>query len=296
MSENLDSLKNEEVLAMLNKYFSATPFEKYPRVMIQVLIERATDKVLGKNFAKQRISKKKQRKIQEVIKQMMQGKYGPYINFFMRKMKTDGTIHFSTNFNQVFRVEFLNDQGFPKRGLLYGSPDNGVGKDIFYTTHCFEQFKARCAPEVYARLSHKLKSIYHSEPTPADVLSLLISYPKPEIGHHGRYYYLGLAACFVVLEDYNDFFVAKTCLKPVRFDPEYDGENNMANPAIVWTKPRVSDKTSYDYFRTMRELIKHPCDPIEGPSFLDDWMREMEDLLDELEKDTEEDTETEEDE
>ena len=51
---------DKAVLAMLNKHFRTATFEKHPKAMLTIIIDQAMDKVLGKKYSKQRISKRKQ--------------------------------------------------------------------------------------------------------------------------------------------------------------------------------------------------------------------------------------------
>ena len=246
---------DKAVLAMLNKHFRTATFEKHPKAMLTIIIDQAMDKVLGKKYSKQRISKRKQVKLYEVIINRLRNCYGKYVNFSNFKCKDPGDIKFVTNFDTVYRTEF---------GLLYAYVKEGIWSTIFYTEHCLERFDERCREDIREVLDRKVFSLIKAPPTAADIIMTLTVVGKGdfEYGFNEPYYYLNIGPGFLVLEDYMDFFVAKTFLSP-----------KMVDSKISWYQPDLgTDQMEFPskYFKTLKEILIYKPKPIKMPLFLDD--------------------------
>jgi hypothetical protein len=246
---------DKAVLAMLNKYFRTTTFEKHPKAMLTIIFDQAMDKILGKDYAKQRISKRKQLKLYEAIIHRLRNCYGKYINLTNFKCKDPNEIKFLTNFDMVYKTEF---------GLLYAYTKEGIWSTIFFTEHCLERFDERCRQDIREVLDWKVCKFIKAQPTAADVIMTLTTVGKGdyEYGFNEPYYYLNIGPGFLVLEDYQDFFVAKTFLSP-----------KMVDSKTFWYQPDLDmDQLDYPskYFRSLKELLIYKPKSIKMPLFLDD--------------------------
>lgn len=249
------------ILEMLNRHFRATTFEKYPQVMISVILDQAADKILGKDYENRgyRISKRKSDRLYDFVLKRLQSCYGKYINITQFRIK-DRKVHFGTNFSRVYRTD---------AGILYGCPVKSIWQTIFYTLHTFERFVERYDPFLCEPLIKKLTDIIKTKPTQADILMYLPSTGKGgfEYGLKDNFYYLNIGIGFLVLEDFKEFFVAKTFLS-----------SDMCDPRMSWYKPLLTmEQAAYpsSYFKTVKELLDHDPIKITGPTFLSDIMRDL---------------------
>jgi hypothetical protein len=60
-------MDNELILNLLNANFKTFSVEKYPEATMKILIEQAADKILGKDFKKNKIGVKKQYRIHDIV-------------------------------------------------------------------------------------------------------------------------------------------------------------------------------------------------------------------------------------
>lgn len=236
----------EQELQLLKKYFKVTTFEKHPKAMMAIIFDRTMDNVLGKDFAKQRISKRKMKRIEEELKSALQSCYGRFINVSLR---TRGAslygIKFNTNFHHAYKTEF---------GTLYGAPGQFFCGQVFFTAHCFERFDERCDLIYRQAFSKAFVDRYKYEPTAADLVMLLTSTRENrEYARKDKFYFLNIKMGFLVLEDFNELFVAKTFLTP-----------DMLDTSLQWYKPVES--TLYEG-KTLKEQLDHDPVKITGPDF-----------------------------
>lgn len=240
----------EKELELLNKYFKAVTFEKHPKAMMAMIFDDTFIKVLGKNFAKQRISKKKKARLQEELKQALQSRYGRFMNICLHKSANPEAIKFDTNFHHAYKTEF---------GTLYGAQNRFYCGRMFFTFHCFERFEERCPKNFFETISNifyeKLK--YH--PTAADLVMFLVSILDFQYAKKDKFYYLNIGMGFLVLEDFNEFFVAKTFLT-----------SEMLDSALEWYKPlkiiQIGDQES------LKVVLEHDPIKIDKPKFFEGWI------------------------
>jgi hypothetical protein len=251
---------NKSVLEMLNRHFKATTFEKYPEAMMSIIMQQAGEKILGKNYQKDRISKRKSEQLYKHMLNRLQGSYGKYINITHFKAKDPWSVKFSTNFNRVFKTDF---------GVLYGSLSVGLWKTVFYISHCFERFAERRDAFLCNPLIKILTEYLKTKPTDADIIMALVSLGNGgfEYGRKENFYYLNINVGIVVLEDFEEFFVAKTFL-----------DTDMVDPNWVWYKPLLTP-AQFDYpsryFKSLKEVLDHDPIKITGPSFINDLMKSL---------------------
>lgn len=240
--------EEEKYLKILNKHFKTMTCEKHPNAMLNIIFTDAYDKILGKNFKKQRISKKKGKKLRNEILRRLRTKYGRWINLTNFKAKDPGSITFQTNFNRVYRVE---DQG-----ILYGSPSEMVCDGIFYTSHCLERFEERADSQLYEPVTNEMKGIYGTEPTSADIMIGLVMSSNYEYGRWREFCYLNVRVGALVLEDLGDVFIAKTFLTP-----------DMLHSEMKWYQPIIDPE---EHINSFQELINLDSTNISEPTFIHD--------------------------
>lgn len=241
---------SSELLGMLTRYIKAKPYEKHPKAMMNIFFQRAADKVLGKNYAKERISQRKQEKIYKEILRQLRGTYGRWVNLTNFKVKKTCAIHFACNLPHAFRTDF---------GPVFAPHSVYMAKDVFYTAHCFERFEERVDPVVYDLFRKPLVKYLKTEPTYADTLMAAADQAPGEWASDGDIRYLNVGAGIVVLDEFPEFYIAKTFLSP--------GMGSVR----TW-KSVSGEGRPWERFKSLRELFAHPSDPIPGPIFDTDWL------------------------
>lgn len=245
--------EEKKYLEALNKHFKAVTCEKHPDAMLNIIFTDAYEKILGRNFRKQRISKKKEKKLKNEIISRLRHKYGRWINLTNFKIKNPAEIYFQTNFNRVYKVEDM--------GILYGSPSELICDGIFYTSHCLERFEERANPEFYDPITEEMKKIYKTEPTSADIMIGLIMSSNMEYGRWKDFCYLNVRVGALVLENLTDVFIAKTFLTP-----------DMLHPEMTWYQPLIAPD---EHFSSFKELMEIDFIKIEKPSFIFDELYDI---------------------
>jgi hypothetical protein len=241
----------EGELELLNKHFRTTTFEKHPKAMMNILFDEAFIKVLGKNFAKQKISKKKRARMQEELQYALQNRYGRFMNICLHKAtgKPDA-LKFDTNFHHAYKTEF---------GTLYGAQSRFLCGRMFFTFHCFERFEERCPENIYKALSTIFYEKLRYHPTAADLVMFLTSIVSMEHAKKTKFYFLNVGVGFLVLEDFNEFFVAKTFMT-----------SEMLDPTLEWYRP--SEIISIEPTDSLKRVFEHNPIKIEKPEFIQDWL------------------------
>lgn len=245
---------HDETLKMLNRYFRTTSFEKHPKAMLSIIFDQAMTKVLGKDFAKKRISQRKQKKLYEAIVNRLRSCYGKYINLLDFKAKDPAGIKFITNFSEVYKTEF---------GTLFGIPSyNKVYESVFFTHHCFERFEERVDLKTYEFFDNIVQKNYYTDPTAADVLmhAVMLNCGQLEYGIEDNFCHLNIGIGILVLEDFQEFYVAKTFLAP-----------SMAKPNMKWKAPLMTpeqEKSIGKSFGSLKALLNNNPIPIKGPLFV----------------------------
>lgn len=242
------SSKEEEqkYLEILNKHFKTVTCEKHPNAMLNIIFNNAYEKILGFDFKKKRISKRKEKKLKDEIISDLRRRYGRWINLTNFKAKSPDAILFQTNFNRVYKVE--------NQGILYGSPSESICGGIFYTSHCLERFEERADTTVYTSVANEMKKLYKTEPTSADIIIGLIVASNLEYGKWREFRYLNIHTGALVIEDLNDVFIAKTFLTP-----------DMLYKEMTWYQPLMT----YDKkITSFQKLLNMDSIKIEKPLFI----------------------------
>lgn len=262
-SGELNQLENQfeqRALEKLRKHFRAAPCEKHPDAMIRFIFDEACDEILGPDFAKERVSDRKAQRINRRMREMLQSRYGPWVNVIhFRKKKRGGLMEFDTNFSRAYRTP---------AGVLYGMRADGFCKDLFFTSHSFERFVERVLQTFYEDAAEDIGKAYNTIATGADVAWSLVHPENIEYAREGQFWYLNLQVGVFVLEDFEDVFVVKTFL-------EYD----MLNRDLEWFMPLLSPEQAEspgDHFNTLRDLMLHQPVKIKSPlARLDEIAKEL---------------------
>lgn len=244
--------ESEQVyLALLNEHFKTVLLEKYNDAMLNLIFSDACDSVLGKNFAKKRISARKEKKLKEYIATKLRKKYGRWISFTNFKIKSPHNIQFRTNLDKMYTV--------PGHGKLFGANYHTACGNIFYTEHCLERFEERVDHKLYNFIMGNIKEVAGAYPTGVDVLSMMILSSRLEYGKVEGYYHVNITSGILVLEDFGNVFIAKTFLSP-----------DMIKPT-KWYLPLVGNVENMTSFS---DVVKSPCDQIDAPDFSTNIMKE----------------------
>jgi hypothetical protein len=239
-------------LDTLRKYMNARPHEKYPDVMINYIVQKTFDEILGEDFAKERISRRKSEKIYALLTAKIRGYYGKWVNILNFKVKEHRRISFSTNFDRVYNTD---------RGRLFGiSHYSPIWKNVLFTSHCLERFEERADFKKASPLIEVFKKNRKAEPTAADLLYSLIlvnDYSYAPVGEEEYYFDVGIGC--VIMINYDNVSVVKTFLKP----------GTIKN--VTWLRPELTkDERSYPsrHFTCFREILKHNVKKIDMPAYL----------------------------
>lgn len=195
----MESNYDDYILNLLNKYLDAAQVEAHTQAMINLIVDQCLEKVLGKNFKKERISRKKQKKVHDMVLREFRKRYGPLINIQIINMKK---WIWSSNFEFIFKTNL---------GRLYSClPFN----NLFFTSHCLERWDERVAPEKYKEFSSAFHKKYLTYPTSLDILNFLITIPLQYgmVDPNDLYRYLNINQGCIVLEVLGEVVIAKTFL------------------------------------------------------------------------------------
>lgn len=245
-----NSEKSDQYLELLNKHFKTECFAKHPKVMLQLLFERATKEVLGSKINKKRVSKRNQVRLYEYILDNLQSCYGRWVNLTNFKAKTLDSIRFRCNLAYAYKNVL---------GVVYAPTGTFTAQDILYTGHSFERFEERADPELLAPMYYHLGKSQRAKVNAADVLFVLVDMCSFEYAIKDRFRFLNVQIGVLVLEDYDDLFIAKTFLAP-----------KMADLSVQWYKPKFGDLGKlpvwgqYGALREIMELERTPVKPVFG--------------------------------
>jgi len=241
-----NKFEEEYYLELLKSHFDdVTTFEKHPDAMLNILFTQTYDEVLGPNFNKKRISKRKEKLIKEKLISRLRNKYGRWINLTNFKFKSPHNLVYSTNFNRVYKVK--------SSGILYGSPSQNICGNMFYTSHCLERFEERVPPLHYSPLIEDFQRIQKNEPTSADIVAGLVVASNMEYAIKPNFCYLNVRVGVLVIENFGDLFIAKTFLTP-----------DMLND-LEWFQPLSRTKRDLN---TFADFLKLESIKIKEPQFL----------------------------
>lgn len=220
-----DKETEQVYLSLLNNYFKTITYEKHTDAMMNIIFTNARTKVLGKNFDKKRISRKKAKKIREEVSRVLRGKYGKWVSLSRFKIKSREVMLFATNLDKVFTV--------PGYGKLYGAYYKSVCGNIFFTSHSLQRFEERTDKESSASMSEMFKAQSDLDATSVDILCGLIFMSAFIHGRVGDYIHLALPTGILVLEDLGDVFIGKTFLAPGMIKE------------VEWYRPIIDITTEY---------------------------------------------------
>jgi hypothetical protein len=148
----------DDAIQALNKYFKTVSIEKHPAAMVKLLMDRTADKIF-KNFRGSKPSKKLEIQYRDNLTQELRKYYGEWVNVYDFNIKKG---RFKSNFEAVYKTEF---------GRLYGNSPGSIQDHVFYTSHCFEQYKNRSdCYKVFPLLVLAYNRLRNTHPTPADIL------------------------------------------------------------------------------------------------------------------------------
>jgi len=238
---------------LLKDHFSSVEtYEKYPDAAFNLLLTAVCDKVLGKNFRKERISQRKSKKINKIVKEKLNKKYGPWITFTNFRIKKDLTIQYRTNLHRIFRVK--------GRGILYGAEFHDVTGNIFFTSHSIQRFEERADQNYTLPFGGVLKNVFKTEPTSYDLLNYLIRTSNMQYGRIDNYCYLNTVVGYLVLEDLGDVFIAKTFYS-----------NDMKKGDIKWYEADADPENATSF----ADILNSPALPIDEPIFIQDEFKAL---------------------
>lgn len=234
-------IAQKESLEILNKHFSAKPYEKYSQAMLNHYAMEAYHEVLGKNHSKKRVSERKEREIRNCFIAKLQERYGKWVNVKNFRIKGRGSISYNSNFSIVFTTP---------EGKLYRAASRGVSRDVFFTTHCLERSEERIDPSLIAPYTKWLEKKIRSKPTTFDILSGLI-FVERDFEHAivDKSWYLNLKVGVLVMENHEHIFVAKTILAP-----------HMEVEEAPWFRPQLTPEMQQDpnpFTWSIKAILRH---------------------------------------
>jgi hypothetical protein len=151
----------DEMFQALNGHFKAIILEKHPTAMLRFILDNAFNRVF-KNFHGSKFSKSMEAKYRQEMISEFRRYYGEWVNVYDLNIKKG---IFKVNFEAVFKTEL---------GRLYGNNPGSIHDHLFYTSHCFEQFRDRAdCYKVFPLLVLAYRRIRNVTPTPADILKFL---------------------------------------------------------------------------------------------------------------------------
>jgi hypothetical protein len=269
---------SQKCLSLLNGHFKTYPFEKHPKAMLTILFQRGCDRILGKNFAKQRISKAKEKKLYQFINERLKACYGRWVMVDRFNIKNPYFVRFTCNLTVAFKNEW---------GNLYTSSSHRSLEDVFFTAHCFERVEERLPTDVFQQVSGAvircMKFYPLAVPTSADITFLFTEVSNREHARYNGFIYLNIRVGVLVLQDFGNLYVAKTFLS-------YEMAETLN---LRWVSPLFDDPEKaqypYSFYRTMREVLDLDTAAILEPT--SSLVTEDYEFVDEFEEDESEEME-----
>ena len=231
-------MDSETVLKLLNENFKAVCLEKHMDATMHFFVRESCEKVLGKDFKKNKIGIKKQFKIHDHALQQMRSRYGSLVNIKILNLKRWA---WATNLNFVFKTE---------KGRLYGSH---LYEDFFITSHCIERWEERMNHDHYKYYRQFFTKRYHTKPTNFDTLLFTLSLTH-QIGlkrEEPDFRYLNINQGCIVVEILGGICVAKTFLSTEMVENDdlivwYDSTGGMLKEISDCLAPTEDTKTEYE--------------------------------------------------
>lgn len=193
---------SEEVIQALNSHFRAVNLEKHPDVMAQLIFERSMEKTF-KNYNREKISQKIEETCRDNIIKELRRYYGEWVNLYDFKIKR---FMAQTNFECVYKTDL---------GRLFGHPPSTIHDHLFYTSHCFEQYRDRSNyVSSFPLLILAFKRTRNVEPTAADILKFWTLFAE-DFCRTDKCIYVNVRNGVLVFERFSQgILVAKTFLLP----------------------------------------------------------------------------------
>ena len=235
----------------LKRHFRSAVLEKHPKVMLNELLDRAMKKSF-KNYTKNRITQAALRKfLDEAVKDFRRF-YGEWVNIYDFDIRTG---KFRTNFQAIYKTEL---------GRLYGSFPGSIHDHIFYTAHCFEQFRDRSdCYKAFPLLVLAYKRTRNAYPTPADILRFMIL-NACEYNFADNFIYVNTQNGVLVLEKLSGgIMIAKTFLLPDMTFPKkgwfYSDYGAMTIDPTDSSRKTLAEKNKVTYIEKPHFTVKE-CD------------------------------------
>jgi hypothetical protein len=242
----------DHIIETLSKFVKIRPKEKYPESVGKHIVFSSIDEVLGKDYAKQRISERKIKKIYDLILTRMKARYGSWVNILDFRIRGPfNRITFSTNFEKIYNTEM---------GSLFGTANSSpIWRNVLFTTHCLERFEQRTLGRPLTHLKDNFKKVCKAEPTSADLLLYLIFLSDFKYGPvKPEEYYLNVRAGACIMESFDDVTVVKTFVTP----------NMVKN--VTWFQPDLTQEEETcpsKHFESLRQILHHHSKKVDPPDF-----------------------------
>jgi hypothetical protein len=233
-------MDSETTLKLLNENFKAVCLEKHMDAMMNFSVREATEKILGKDYKKNKVGIKKQMRIHDEALKQMRSRYGPLINIKILNLKK---WIWSTNLNYVFKTD---------KGRLYGTH---LYDDFFITSHCIERWEERMNHDHYKYYRQFFEKRFHTKPTNLDTLLFTIQLTH-QIGlkmEEPNFRYLNINQGCIVVEILGGICVAKTFLSKEMAQNEtfivwYDNENVVLKEISDCLAPSEDSRVEFESF------------------------------------------------
>jgi len=190
------------LLEKLNKVYPSYPFEKYPEATIIYMLNECLDEVLGKDYTKQRISKRKEKILYDRFLGKIQCKFGPWVNIHNFKIK-GYDVFFNTNAAGIYNNE---------KGRLYAIST----PDLYITSHAMSRFEERLDTDFYLDyfeyVLERVRKQFRASATALDILRESIVTSEMEYAQKDNLIYYKIKFGVIVLQRIEDIFVALTFL------------------------------------------------------------------------------------
>lgn len=199
MPTKIETNYDDRGLELLNKHFKAAHIEAHISAIVNLLFDEAADRVLGKDFNKEKISYKKRKKIHEVALNEFRKRYGSLVNIKFRNIKK---WIWESNFEYVYKTEW---------GRLYSC---SRFYKLFFTSHCLDRWDERVDTNKYKYFSKAFYKKFHTHPTSLDILNFLISlcFQYGMKKESSQFRFLNINQGCLLIEIIGDIYIVKTFL------------------------------------------------------------------------------------
>lgn len=207
---------NKDILKDLNKHFKTAVLERYPQAMLDHYIKTAIDKEFKNKPKTSKISDSTRKRLINHLLKELKTHYGEWANIY----NFDRKFRCYSNFELIYKTEF---------GRLYGSYPGTYQDHLFYTAHCFEQFRERYNEEYFKFFKLAFQRVKLTDPNPADYLRTM-AIVATEYCETTQFIYVNVWFGVLVVEKITEkVLVAKTFLTP---EMDYPKENWKDTPLM----------------------------------------------------------------